>query len=233
MRLMIGCPVRHRDWILDRWFDHVEVAIPPDTTVQYVFVGDPNSDNWTFKIIRIRAPEAKVVAVHETRIDTRQRDWSDERIEQMVTLRNFMLAEVRAYRPDLFLSLDSDILLHPDGITTLIDAVEQGWDAVGGKCYLSPGVTCPNYGMIGRERRRIHRTDATGGLFPVDILMAVKLMTSAAYNVNYEAAASGEDEGWSRNCTAAGLKLAWDSRVTNKHVMTEDRLNVIDPRVGF
>ncbi len=233
MRLMIGCPVKSRDWILDRWFDHTEAALPVDVTPRYVFVGDPIIDNWTFKIINQRAPAATIVPVTEGNLGTGRRDWSNpQRIEHMVVLRNFMLAEVRALKPDLFLSLDSDILLHPNGISTLIDAIGQGWDAVGGKCYLDPGISCPNYAMLGRNGN-LRRTDAEGGLFPVDVLMAVKMMSPAAYAINYRAAKSGEDEGWSRNCTEAGLKLAWDSRVINKHVLQPDRLDVIDKRVGF
>lgn len=216
---------------MDRWFDHVEAAIPNDITHGYIFIGDPNTDWNTFKIIKDRARDARVIEVVEGR-ETDRRSWVPDRVEHMVTLRNLLLADVRGYRPEYFLSLDSDVLLHPDGIRTLIDAIGQGWDAVGGKCYLSPGRECPNYAVLHREKV-LHRPDAEGGLFPVDVLMAVKLMSPAAYAVNYTAAKSGEDEGWSTNCRNVGLKLAWDSRVVNKHVMQKEHLDRFDKRVGF
>jgi hypothetical protein len=71
------------------------------------------------------------------------------------------------------------------------------------------------------------------GCFPVGVIMAIKLMTPPAYNVDYEWNHQGEDIGWSLAALARGLKLGWDSRTTTKHVFYPHLLDEVDPRCGY
>jgi hypothetical protein len=78
------------------------------------------------------------------------------------------------------------------------------------------------------------------GVIPVDVIMAIKLLTPQALAVNYIFDQDGEDVGWSRAATAQGLKLAFDGRVCSRHVMHQrDRdtgklwSEIIDPRCGY
>jgi len=162
------------------------------------------------------------------------RDWtSPGRYAHMVEIRNLLLEGVRMMDAGLFLSLDSDILIHPFAVRNLIDdVIEDGWGAVGGKCYMtSTGTQYPSWGKLGREGQ-IMRTDAEG-YFAVEVIMAVKMMTPAAYRVDYRLDLQGEDIGWSRACREAGLSLAWDGRVASKHVLEPHLLDRLDPRVGY
>jgi hypothetical protein len=149
----------------------------------------------------------------------------------MVELRNRLLQIVRLLDPPLFLSLDSDILLHPDALRNMIESTDR-FDVVGGKAFMtSTGSACPSWGFP-TTGGGIHRSDAYG-VFAVDIVMAIKLLTPKAYEVEYEFHGHGEDVGFSRNCRAAGLALGADARVCNKHVMTPEWLERIDERCGF
>lgn len=94
------------------------------------------------------------------------------------------------------------------------------------------GTHCPSYAKFKRDGTGLLRQNASA-VFKVDVIMAIKLMKPQAYNVDYAADTRGEDIGWSINCRNEGLKLGWDGRVTNKHVMLPELLEPVDKRVGF
>lgn len=229
MRLMVGCPVAHRDWILPRWFDHVEVACDrAGVDPEFVFVCDRRDPSWA--CIELLAPTATLVPCLTTRpADVRR--WNQRRYLEMVSLRNELLAAVQASNPDAFLSLDSDILVHPDLVTNLLEGFGR-FDAIGGRCYMTAsGYKFPSYGLLSASGG-LRRVDAAG-VFPVDVIMAIKMMNRAAYQVHYRLDVQGEDIGWSRACREHGLKLGWDGRVVSKHVLHPYLLDRSDDRVGF
>lgn len=229
--LTVGCPVAHRDWILPQWFEHVEAACAVMGIVpNFVFVGDPTDPS--MGIIETYAPNAVVIPVANQRGDD-TRFWGPERYDHMAILRNLLLAAVRRLEPTWFLSLDSDILLHPLMVDLMIDSLEATFfDAVGAKCYMTPtGTACPSWANMGRENN-LQRSDAEG-LFRVDVIMAAKLMSPAAYHVDYQSHMHGEDIGWSLACQRAGLLLGWNGRFASKHVLGPAYLDTVDPRVGY
>lgn len=229
MRLLVGCPVAHRDWVLPKWFDHVEGACAvAGVEPEFVFVCDRRDPSWA--CIEILAPEATLVSCVTTAGGDVRR-WGPRRYAEMVVLRNELLGVVRDEKPDAFLSLDSDILVHPMQVEYLLNALHR-FDAVGGRCYMTPqGVRFPSYAMLSRSGG-LQRRDVEG-VFPVDVIMAIKLMGPAAYEVNYRADPQGEDVGWSKACRERGLTLGWDGRLAAKHVMGPHMLDPVDPRVGY
>lgn len=232
MRLVVGCPVLYRQWILEDWFDHVEAACERAAVEPiYAFVGDQILDP-SFDIIDRRAEQVVVDVESVTRPDD-HREWNQDRYRVMVDLRNRLLGLVRGVAPQVFLSLDSDILLHPDALKLLLEDLEAGvFAAVGSRCFMTQtGRSCPSWGRLG-PHGQLQRHDAEG-YFPVQVVMAIKAMLPAAYLVDYELHAQGEDIGWSLACERVGLKLGWDGRVASKHVMAPDLLRLRDPRVGF
>jgi hypothetical protein len=235
--LLVGCPVYKRDWILPHWLVNVEAAARRLGVVpSYVFVGDPN-DKATIEVVetcRELYCEDRVVrfvwfAEEEEREDD-ARVWNALRYHRMVELRNALLRTVRLMRPNWFLSLDSDILLHPQ---TLLDLYESSanFDAVGGKAFLSLGTVCPTWANLA-PLGGLQRQNADG-VFPVDVIMAIKLMNERAYNVDYRWHEQGEDAGWGIACREAGVRLGWDGRTANKHVMERDQLFAVDKRCGY
>lgn len=269
MRIMVGCPVLHREWILEAWFEHIEAAferLGQDVTHDYVLLGDTIKDP-TFDVALEQCAKRGLKMILEHAPDERPldlRQWDEKRYRRMVELRNQLLGVVRREAPDLFLSIDSDILLHPDALADMLEQIEEGQRlpalgriAVGGKAYLSQyGVQCPSWANLGREGS-INRSD-TSGTFRVDVIMAVKLMAPAAYEVDYRLDLQGEDIGWSKAAREARVVLMWTGRSASKHVFsrfhcgtcghglwqgqcpTDPRhadpvsaLELVDPRVGW
>lgn len=233
----IGCPIRDRAWIIPSWFDYVAAALRNEAGIipQFFFVGDVTTDD-TFKAIDqacLHHSFSRAVIGIDEEYAPYKRVWDLSRYAHMVTLRNLLLRAVRAWEPDYFWSLDSDILAHPDALSTLLNDLDNtDFDAVGGKTYMSErGRACPSYGMLS-PLGGLRRPDSAG-CFEVDVIMAVKVMTPAAYAVDYELHRQGEDIGWSIAARAAGLSLGWDGGVCSKHVMDRKHLNRFDDRAGF
>lgn len=234
--IVVGCPVHQRPWIIEQWVDHISIACE-NAHVEPVFlvVIDPR-DEPTSSLLQNRAKvnfhELYMIYCEEDR-PTSSRVWNLDRYRRMVYLRNQMLNGVRQLDPPFFLSIDSDILLHPDAMVNMLETMYSGdWGAVGSKAFLSNrGTRHPNYAKL-TKGDNLKRSDHEG-VIQVDVLMALKLMTRAAYNVDYEEHHHGEDIGISLAWKRAGLKLAWDGRAASKHVMSEKAMATVDDRCGY
>lgn len=233
--LLIGCPVLRREWIIRPYLEHAAAsAYKAGVNFAFVFVAPENDP--TMEIINDFCTEAGVVAWWKVIEDARpfdRRDWSHERYHRMVEIRNILLSEVRNMMPDYFLSLDSDILVHPDLISNLIETqIRTEVAAVGGKTYMtSSGTDFPSYARLGRTGS-LMRSEATG-VISVDVIMAIKLMTPLAYGIDYEFEDHGEDIGWSKALTAVDGTLKFDGRVASKHILDAVALDRFDKRCGF
>lgn len=233
MKLLVGCPVYQRAWILERWLsllsgwaDHVDL--------QFAFVYTPGSDD-TLRLIS----SARTVALATEKEGTHStlRNWgSKDRLETLASLRNTLLGLVRDVQPDLFLSLDSDILVPPWEVFSQLLEDFDTYDAVAPLVYLGKG-TITNAFYQRKEniqrRRVINLYDA---VMPVDVICAAKLITPAVFNddsVSYGYHSAGEDIYWSLAAKRAGYRVALDPRVKMKHVMQQNDLDKVDERVGW
>lgn len=221
--IIIGGPISRREWIIERWYDHAWFAVDrAGVDARFLHVVNihdtPTRDRLDHDSIQVLTEEPK-------RQDTRT--WNHKRYAHMANLRNLGLAAVREHAPDYFLSCDSDILLHPDAILTLLDALEHPaleritFDAVGGKCFMTDTDQYTSCGMMSRTGG-IRRVDTPNGVFACDVIMAIKLMNPAAYAIDYQFHKHGEDIGWCLAARAAGVRIGWDGRVLSNHVHDRD-----------
>jgi hypothetical protein len=214
------------------WFDHVEAALRmAGVPASYAFVVSAGDE--TVPVIRARAAEVVLIPSIEPE-PYEERQWHQRRrVERMVDVRNQLLELVRAVEPDVFLSVDSDILLHPMAIADMLEGLGR-FGAVGGGTFLTEfGDQFPSCGWVlghdgFRRERMLHQ-----GTIPVGVIMAVKAMSPAAYAVDYQYNMQGEDIGWSVAAAHAGVRLGWDNRHYSKHVMTRAALDRVDERCGF
>lgn len=231
MQLLVGCPVYKRDWVLPWWFQYLEGAARRSSLdYEYVFVVDPTDTETILAIERGRGCRTAhlVYVPQQPRED--KRDWTTSRYVQMVELRNELLAEVRRQEPDVFLSLDSDILIAPQALDGGLESLGR-FDACGTKTYMAHGTMASNYAFH-RPGGGLHRPDQEA-TFPCDVIMAIKLMTKKAYDIDYENDHRGEDIGWSLSARRQGVVLGWDGRFPSKHVMKREQLHEVDPRCGY
>jgi len=235
-KLVVGCPVANRSWVLRRWIDHVLVACGrAELEPEFLFVV-PLADDELLRIIvdGLGASSVDLIVTDEDPLAAR-RDWNDMgRLHHMVDLRSRLLRRVREIQPDLFWSLDSDMLAAPDALEVAIRCLDrESWAAVGMRTFMQPVGT----GVASKANlvngRLVSREDVTYGAHRVDVIMGSKLMTPPAYEIDYEFHPKGEDVGWSVSVAAHGLQLGWCAEACVKHVMSPEYLDAIDDRVGF
>ncbi len=232
MKIVIGAPVRSREWIIKDWMDHaVAAAHQAGADPEFLLVLSPDDPTYLVSLEHAKKRGFTVDYIfREERQGPDARVWNHERYHEMVELRNILLEGVREKNPDYFLSLDTDILVHPLSIFNLVKDI-KGFDAIGGKLFMTvKGNNFPSYAFL--SNNGLKRPDSKK-TFEVDVIMAMKLMTHAAYNIDYVWARQGEDIGWSTAAREAGLKLGWSGLVTNKHIMTPLLFGEVDPRCGY
>ena len=239
---MVGCPFSHRDWIIDAWFEATERALVAAgvESWSYAFVGDNADPTWTkIEQHRERTGVDVRLAREPNARDIDVRDWRQARYGYMVTIRNMLLDQVRDIGPDVFFSIDSDILVADSSIADLLEDLAGGADAAGSCTFLSkPKGPKPSHKTPSCARSRPNSALNTrpyfeNAVYRVDVLMAFKAMSPAAYACDYRFHHHGEDIGWSQNCAERGLELVYDTRSVSKHVMSPDALHVVDLRCGY
>lgn len=232
-RLIVGCPVKDRAWILPEWHQRV-VDSCFGFDPEFLFVCE-TGDNETLEI----AYEYGDVVLVEDAGFTSSHNWGDHsHLRHMVDLRNTLLKEVRSREPDLFWSLDSDILIPKplfNNLRSTISKVHKHGvkpDAVGGFTFMD-GTDQRVTSFANLKNNRVFKRVLNPGVHEVDYIMAIKLMTPNAYNVDYSFSKHGEDIAWCDSAREIGLKLFCDGRSIAKHVMNKSMIDKVDKRVGF
>jgi hypothetical protein len=232
-KVLIGCPLYKREWILPDWLESIKRQNYPLKDLGFIFELGPN-DEETHKILYDWHNANPEVFCFDTEIKGDEehdqhpegkRLWSWNKYHKMVRMRNRILDRVSCIEPDRYFSLDSDILLeHPDTILNLVNLTEK-LPAVSPLMFMSPH-TCehPNsmfwdMSIGGKAKRDVTRTNM-GSIFQSDIIMAAVMMSKPVYKeARYRFHKQGEDLGWSADCAHKGFLLYLASNIYTPHVM--------------
>lgn len=234
MKLVIGCPIYKRDWILPLWIKAIKSQGLNFKDVGFIFEVSPE-DHETLKILNNWKVSDKSLGLFE--INQREdiahfahrdngRQWTLSKYENMVSLRNSILKRVRDISPDYYFSLDSDIILsNPNTIRLLTSHIDNGADAVNPLMFMTPvGTQYPSVmSWTESDSNRAYRKSEypLGTYFQCDVIMAAKMMSRDVYqNVNYSVHRQGEDVSWSRSCKENGYKLFCASYIYAMHIMS-------------
>jgi hypothetical protein len=230
--ILIGAPVHERAWILKDWFEHLaaQEEFPPDS-LEILFNYGPSSDS-TLEAIQEEAQRGRFASVqwltdvHGGHVGPRM--WNLDRYAVMVRLRNTLLGEVRHRAPDFYLSCDTDMLLPPHTLRTLLQHMD-GFNGIAPVAFMTDhGEGFPNCMDLHQLRDLPLTTSQEYAVFGV-VLMDHSLYT----NVDYEVHGLGEDLGWAKNAWEKKMRLALCPNVRVKHVMYPAMLETFDIRVGF
>lgn len=234
MKVLIGCPIYKRDWILHHWIKCILSQSVSVKDIGFLFEVSPDDEKTitileTFKKLEKNIPYFEIVVrediSHFEHIEN-GRNWTISKYENMVSLRNHLLNKVREINPEYYFSLDSDILLENTGtIELLIAHIKSGADAVSPLMFMTPiGTMYPSV-MNWREdiENKAYRKIAypIGEYFKSDVIMAAKMMSKKVYSsVDYHIHEQGEDVGWSYQCKVQGHKLYSASYIYAPHIMS-------------
>lgn len=235
MKVLIGCPIYKRAWILNHWIRCINQQSIDVSDIGFIFETGPN-DEETLSILNawkkldkriqhFELLERSDITHHEHIVNGR--NWTVSRYENMVSLRNSLLKRARELQPDYYFSLDSDILIeNQNTIELLIAHIKSGADAVSPLMFMTPhGDLYPsvmNWRNDGSNKAMRYPRYPLGSYFQSDVIMAAKMMSKQVYNnVSYSIHEQGEDVGWSFNAKQAGYKLFSASYIYAPHIMSE------------
>ena len=236
MKLIIGCPIYKRDWILPEWIRCIINQSIDMKDVGLIFETSPDDFETTNSLITWKKLDKRfqTFEINERKDiphfehENNGRQWTMSKYHNMVSLRNSILKRVREYQPDFYLSLDSDILLqNPNTIELLIAHIKDGADAVSPLMFMTPmDSRFPSVMNWKDEDHNIaYRKEKypLGEYFQSDVIMAAKMMSKDVYNnVDYQFHKQGEDLGWAKNATEKGFKLYSASYIYAPHLMSKD-----------
>lgn len=235
MKILIGCPIYKRTWILPHWIRcllNQSVAIDD---IGFIFEVSPDDQETisaltAWKNFDKRIPHFSFKVRNDINHFEHQnngRQWSISKYVNMVSLRNSLLDTARELNPDYYFSLDSDILLtNPNTLELLVAHVKSGADAVNPLMFMTPfGSMYPSV-MSWRqdvpEKAFRQESYPLTQYFKSDVIMAAKMMSKDVYqNIDYSVHEQGEDVGWSLNCKRKGFNLYCASYIYAPHIMSE------------
>jgi hypothetical protein len=235
MKLLIGCPMYKRSWILPHWIRCIVNQSLPIEDIGFVFEVSPDDtetiqslEAWKKYDNRIPYFNIKIRKdIPHFQHENNGRQWTLSKYQNMVSLRNSLLTTVRDVSPEYYFSLDSDILLtNPNTLELLIAHIKSGADAVNPLMFMTPFGTMYPSVMTWREgmARKAFRQEkySLGTYFKSDVIMAAKMMNKKVYsNIDYSVHEQGEDVGWSWECKEAGYNLFCASYIYAPHIMSE------------
>lgn len=248
MKILIGCPIYQREWILPEWFRCIENQTVPLSEVGFIFelgVHDDATHNllWDWQM---QHPEVQVFdgiirpdETHKAHAEDK-RQWARSDYYRMVNFRNNLLERACNYAPERYFSLDSDILIpDPTTLEKLYDLTQKPSTA-SPLCYMTPDdIRFPNMmswvDYSGGRAKRDFSKYRIGEVFEVDISMAAVMMHPDVYrNVRYRWHRQGEDLGWSAEMNRTGYRMYSASHIYAPHIMHRWMLDLYleggDPR---
>lgn len=242
MRLIAGCPIADRAWAVPHWFDCLAAqSRRPDG---FVFVVSGGSKTPLAIAAEAERHGFSWLVAFDSRQPHERHD--NTRFRTLADIRNRLLWLAWNRGADLFLSLDSDIMLEEPGTIERLEAlVNDGADIAAPLTHFHPLADEPEYaaqpcwaynagwwradGTPGDPERPWVRPEVDqipwGDTMPIDIPMGVWLGNRRALDCRYEWHLGGEDLGFAQDIERRGLSCVWDTSLRARHVWSEQHLD--------
>lgn len=227
MKVVFGCPVVDRAWILPEWLAAIDAQEIDDYEIACV-VG-PCTDG-TERIL-LEHPRCRVWRTNERRsqANVRSHSWPEEDLRVISSARNLLRSRVlAAYEFDYYFSLDSDIILEPDVTRTLLGGFVD-WDGAAASPLVKMTPEGDGQHLAWNYMHFVEGSEAASrpGIQPaptepqvVDVLMAAILMRREVLELSHwDPHPQGEDVAWSRLARHHGWNLLLDPTVKGDHRM--------------
>lgn len=225
LKVMIGCPLRDRAWVLPRYLDCLQKLDKSQCQVQYAFIINDCSDHSPRILAGFAHEQPELVKLIEKNYNApggyRRGQYNFGRLAE---LRNLLLNVFLQSDCDYLFSLDSDILVPADTLTQLLSD----------DCDIVSALVCNGheigddgiYNILKRESdgSYVHiRNFPRNRVFPVDCTGAAYLIKRSviAAGVCYSSRHGGEDIAFCEDAAALGFNIFCDGRLECLHLMRE------------
>lgn len=241
-RLILGAPVANRAWSIPLWMECVAKQTRKPDTMVFLHGGTVMDDTWRAlddEAWKHRLPYPWII--HDDTPPHRRED--NDRFLTLARLRNRVLELARWHDADLFLSLDTDIMLeNPNTIEDLCDLVERDdADIVSPLVFLHPLAPrqwkpgervsyAYNFAFLPEGANSMQRPnpaelpDVWGKLVRHQIPMGCWVGNRKAINCEYSWNESGEDIGFAISLRDAGVECIADTSLYGWHVWSHQHM---------
>jgi hypothetical protein len=223
--ILIGCPVRNREWILPDYLKALENLDYPKENLAFHFILNDSTDkskeillNWKYETMK---DGYRYVRITELNFDYPP-DWGETRIttngssitrfnkgyKALSVLRNLLLDLAWLdIKSDYLFSIDSDIIVKPDILSNLLLAEKH---IIAG--LVKNDSSNYNFTPKGITPKGVREVDIAGAI----ILISRKVIDNK--RIRYSPGKTGEDEGFCFSAKAQGFKSYILSDLQN-HIM--------------
>jgi len=223
-RVMIGCPVRNRAWILKEYLQCLVDIDYPEDSIEYCFIINDCIDETPYILEDFAKRQTVTVnLIYENSNVSSGHLRGEYSFQRLAYLRNCLLREFITSKCDYLLSVDSDILVQTDLLKKLIN---DNFDII--SCLVCNGHEIGNlaiYNILNKNEKGqyLHMTNfPRDTIFKVDCTGAaylIKRRVIGEYGIRYSAVYGAEDIGFCENAINNGLEIYCDGRIECKHVM--------------
>lgn len=225
LKVMIGCPVRNRAWILPRYLDCLQKLNQRTFEARYGFIINDCSDTSPQLLAQFaRQHPGRVKLIEKNHPSPGGYHRGEYNFSHLAELRNHLLQACLQSDCDYLFSLDSDILVPQP---TLEQLLEDNCDIISalvcnGHEIGDPGI----YNILQRQAdgSYMHMRDfPRNKVFPVDCTGAACLVKRSVIEarVRYSGGRGGEDIAFCEAAVARGFDIYCDGRVECLHCMQE------------
>ncbi len=224
-RVMIGCPVRNRAWILPEYLRSLEGIYYPRDKIQYCFIINDCQDETQDILEKFARNHPKAVRLLIDDAKTRGYKRGEYSFQRLACLRNLLLHEFMHSDCDYLFSVDSDVLLPPKA---LIQLINSNCDII--SCLVCNGHEIADrslYNVLHKNERghychmrsiprdRIFKVDCTGAAY------LIKRKVISEHGIRYSNLYGAEDIGFCEDAASHGLDIYCDGRMECTHVMSK------------
>ncbi|NLG32123.1 MAG: glycosyltransferase [Syntrophomonadaceae bacterium] len=230
-RVMIGCPVRNRAWILPRYLECLCRIEYPKDLIEFCFIINnsiDNTENILQHFARDNSSPVRLIKVDIAEEYAHKRGFYS--FKHLAFLRNLLLNEFQNSACQFLFSVDSDILVPPHSLSRLIQ----------NQCDIVSGLVCNGHHLNdSRIYNILNWTDNNrlqhvkdfprDRLFPVDCTGAAYLISRnvvEGHGIRYSHLMGPEDIGFCMEAAKKGVKIYCDGRIEFIHVMDEPNPNL-------
>lgn len=228
MKILIGCPVRNRAWILPHYLRAMQSLDYPREKLQYCFVLN-NSTDCSQEIIEefARNNNTDIIIFDQEKPRGVERGYYS--FTHLASLRNTLLNQFLETGADYLFSVDSDILVPADSLSRLI---AHNCDIVSMLVCNGHQIGDPDVYNVLRQvddRYEYIRDFPRHGVFPVDCTGAAYLIKRRVITrgVRYCTDGGGEDIGFCQQAREMGFQLYCDGSLEAFHIMHENQLSLL------
>lgn len=210
--ILIGCPVRNREWILPEYLQALENLDYPKENLAFHFILNDSTDRSKEMLLTWKSvveSNYRYIRITELNFDYPE-DWGETRIttnassltrknkgyKALTVLRNLLLDLAWLdMKSDYLFSIDSDIIIKPD---ILLNLLQQKKHIIAG--LVSNDSSNYNFIPKGKTPKGIMEVSITGSI----ILISRKIIDNK--RIRYSPGKTGEDEGFCLSAKAQGFK---------------------------